>query len=120
MGRDHYVRVVYKGYLFPFGHRASLVKITERKFHNSTPGNVAYLRQRMFIIVREPEKTYGNTGLTTPDNHSYDRQMPFRRVRITTLVTPNLDDPQKSDLAVGGVHQLQSLFWPRVGNQDFL
>ena len=22
MGRDHYVRVVYKGYLFPFGHRA--------------------------------------------------------------------------------------------------
>ena len=117
MGRDHYVRVVYKGYLFPFGHRASLVKITERKFHNNLPGNPAYLRQRMFIIVREPETTYGNTGLTTPgpDDHSYDRQMPFRRVRITTLVTPNLNKPEDSDL--GGL--LQSLFWPRVGSADF-
>ncbi len=117
MGRDHYVRVVYKGYLFPFGHRASLVKITERKFHNNLPGNPAYLRQRMFIIVREPEKTYGNTGLTTPgpDDHSYDRQMPFRRVRITTLVTPNLNKPEDSDLG----SLLQSLFWPRVGSADF-
>ena len=116
MGRDHYVRVVYKGYLFPFGHRASLVKITERKFHNNLPGNTAYLRQRMFIIVREPEKTYGNTGLTTPaDNHSYDRQMPFRRVRITTLVTPNLNKPEDSDLS----NKAQSLFWPRVGPNDF-
>ena len=33
-GRDHYVRVVYEGFLFPFGHRASLVKITERKFED--------------------------------------------------------------------------------------
>lgn len=118
MGRDHYVRVVYKGYLFPFGHRASLVKITERKFHKDTPGNVAYLRQRMFIVVREPEKTFGGTGLENSKGHSYDRQMPFRRVRLTTLVTPNLDDPQNSDLVVG-VPQLQSLFWPRVGDQDF-
>ncbi|HEY5073931.1 MAG TPA: hypothetical protein VII34_04490, partial [Pyrinomonadaceae bacterium] len=119
MGRDHYVRVVYKGYLFPFGHRASLVKVTERKFHNNLPGNTAYLRQRMFIIVREPEKTYGDTGLQTPAGHAYDRQMPFRRVRITTLITPNLDDPQTSDLVVSGIPQLQSLFWPRVLNKDF-
>ncbi len=119
MGRDHYVRVVYKGYLFPFGHRASLVKITERKFHNHLPGNIAYLRQRMFIIVREPEKNYGGTGLTTSDNHSYDRQMPFRRVRITTLVTPNLDKPEDSDLPNGPGGLLQSLFWPRVGGKDF-
>ncbi|MEP6707912.1 MAG: hypothetical protein ABJC05_10350, partial [Pyrinomonadaceae bacterium] len=119
MGRDHYVRVVYKGYLFPFGHRASLVKVTERKFHTNLPGNTAYLRQRMYIIVREPEKTYGGTGLQTPDGHSYDRQMPFRRVRITTLVTPNLDDPQNSDLVIGSTPQLQSLFWPRVLNKDF-
>ena len=119
MGRDHYVRVVYKGYLFPFGHRASLVKITERKFHNNLPGNPAYLRQRMFIIVREPEKNYGGTGLTTTDGHSYDRQMPFRRVRITTLVTPNLDKPEDSDLPNGPGGLLQSMFWPRVGGKDF-
>ena len=121
MGRDHYVRVVYKGYLFPFGHRASLVKITERKFHNNLPGNIAYLRQRMFIIVREPEKIYENTGLSTTDGHSYDRQMPLHRVRITTLVTPNLDKPEDSDYKppFDTKETLQSLFWPRVAGNDF-
>ncbi|MCA1634146.1 MAG: hypothetical protein LC802_10635, partial [Acidobacteria bacterium] len=91
MGRDHYVRVVYQGYLFPFMHRASLVKITERKFHTDKSGNPAYMRQRMFIIVREPEKLYPSTGLKTPDDRSYDLQWPISRIRLTTLVTPNLN-----------------------------
>ena len=58
MARDHYVRVVYRGFLFPFGHRVSLVKVSERKFHNGkateeqVPGNTAYLRQRLFIVDR--------------------------------------------------------------------
>src|SRR5437870_7235560 len=79
-GRDNYVRVVYKGYLFPFGHRASLVKITERKFHPDKPGNIAYLRQRMFIIVREPEMAFVNTGIVQ-DDKQWDLQMPFSHVR---------------------------------------
>ncbi len=41
MGRDHFVRVVYQGYLFPFGHAASLVKITERKIENVTGQSTA-------------------------------------------------------------------------------
>ena len=236
MGRDHYVRVVYKGYLFPFGHRASLVKVTERKFHPQisflllatkqyfaqkmdlqlrtlkkrsqpevssfmndinenfekeiyglvdsiegksqreidllikkskqkfnektsaiiksadeklgkeftslaqsakdeyqfnidsvikeiaaryypdVPGNIAYLRQRMYIVVREPERIFvNNTGLRNNNNHSYDLQFPFWNVQITTLVTPNLDKPEDSDIDGKG----QSLFWPMVGNKDF-
>jgi hypothetical protein len=57
-GRDHYVRIVFEGYLYPFGHRAALVKVTERKFKevNGTP--FAYLAQRMFIVVRQPLKDY--------------------------------------------------------------
>lgn len=115
MGRDHYVRVVTKGYLFPFGHRASLVTITERKFR-SIPGNEkvgdlqkgqvgAFLLQRGFIIVRQPVKFYGNTGLTTGPGGSFgdpqmnsnsksgesvDRMLPFKSVRLTMLVTPDL------------------------------
>ena len=34
LGRDHYVRVMYEGYLCPFGHAASLIKVTERKFES--------------------------------------------------------------------------------------
>jgi hypothetical protein len=124
MGRDHYVRVVYQGYLFPFGHRASLIKVTERKFHRKVIGNraesIAYLRQRMYIVVRQPEKLFGDTGLKTSGGASYDLQFPFTRVRLTTLVTPDLDNPSVSDLQVNGADQLQSLFWPRVGGADFL
>ncbi len=119
MGRDNYVRVVYAGFLFPFGHRASLVKVTERKFqpHPGSPSRqVAYLRQRMFIVVREQDKVFGATNLATDAGESYDLMMPFKRVRITTLVTPNLDDPAASDYPDG---LLQSAFWPRVGQSDF-
>jgi hypothetical protein len=114
MGRDQYVRVVYKGYLLPFGHRASLVKVTERKLPTQEEkfDNNAYLFQRMYIIVRQFEKTYPAFG-----QKDDARRMPFKRVRITTLVTPNLDDPANSEVVSG---KNQSAFWPRVGNQDFL
>lgn len=81
-GRDHYVRIVYEGELWPYRHRAALVKITERKFKEAG-GNVgAYMIQRMFIVVREPEKQFN------------DRRLPYRRVRLTTLVTPDIAEPE--------------------------
>ena len=56
-GRDHYVKIVYEGYLYPPGHRATLVKVTERKVlaphgdaGNPADSPVAYLRQRMYIV----------------------------------------------------------------------
>lgn len=119
LGRDHYVRVVYKGALYPWGHRASLIKVTERKFHPNVKGNAAILRQRMFIVVREPYRLIGNTGLKRADGTQLDLQMPFKGARLTTLVTPNLDDPANSDLRVNNVDQLQSLFWPHVGAAPF-
>jgi hypothetical protein len=115
MGRDHYVRVVYKGYLLPFGHRASLIKVTERKFHPTHPGNVAYLRQRMFIVVRQPERIFNASGVRTAQQESYDRMMPFRWVRITTLVTPNLMPPEDSQVQ----NYTQNMFWPRLSSGDF-
>ncbi|MFD0385075.1 hypothetical protein ACFQ2B_31095 [Streptomyces stramineus] len=55
MGRDHYVRLIYEGFLCPFGHRAALVKVTERKFDDP---RAAYLHQRFFVLVRQPLRTY--------------------------------------------------------------
>ena len=102
IGRDQYVRVIYKGFLTSFGHRASVVKVTERKFYrdaSSTKGYIAYLWQRFFIIVREPVRTYE------------PREMPFRSVRILTKVTPTLADPANHELIAG---QGQSAFWPHL------
>ncbi len=102
LGRDHYVRVVYAGYLFPFGHRASLVKVTERKFFYrrgmQPPGYVAYLFQRMFILVKERDRSYSH------------RDLPFRTVTLKTRVTPDLADPLGSAIAPHGMEA----FWPRV------
>ena len=111
MGRDHYVRVVYAGYLFPFGHHASLVKITERKFQKVASGETyAVLKQRMFIVVREHEKTYPALG--QPND---GRAFPFKRVTITTVSTPNLDKPEDDCIA----NAAQSMFWPHVAGAPF-
>jgi hypothetical protein len=119
MARDHYVRVVYKGFLLPFGHRASLIKVSERRFHNDLPGNPAYLRQRMYIVVRERDRSYDRTDLgDAAGTQLYHRMFPFSRVRITTTVTPDLmlpTDPISKIVDPPVVASAsQNLFWPCV------
>ncbi len=113
MGRDHYVKVVYKGYLLPFGHQAALLKVTERKFFKAQDGqNIAYLFQKIYIVVRNPEKTF-----PAPFQPFEGREIPFQKVKITTNQTPPLDDPTATQiLPTSG----KSAFWPRVGGNDFL
>jgi hypothetical protein len=98
-GRDHYVRIVYEGRLRPFGHRASLVKVTERKFIDDGGIVVAHLTQRMFIVVREQVRSFD------------DRAMPFKRVRLTTLVTPDIAEPS----VIASTHRS---FWVEVVTAD--
>jgi hypothetical protein len=93
LGRDHFVKLVLGGYLVPFRHRASLVQITERKWQEGVPGRPAALRQRLFVIVREPELPYG-ADLA----NAHERVMPLKRVRLLTLVTPVIDPPASKDL----------------------
>ena len=124
MGRDHYVRVVYRGFLFPFGHRVALIKVSERKFHNGkataeqAPGNVAYLRQRMFIVIREKERTYDEASFlnaTSASGIRLARQFPFSRIQLLTETTPDIDKPEDSDIDNKG----QQMFWPRIGGKPF-
>ncbi len=118
-GRDHYVKIVYEGHLYPFGHRAALIKITERKFTDTPlPGGgstpVAPLIQREYIVVREPEKQYrGN--LSGPAELVAGRKLPLTSVRLTTLVTPDLTQP------LVPLPSTQFSFWVQVGTaaQDF-
>ncbi|MCX5256819.1 hypothetical protein OOK27_22235 [Streptomyces canus] len=92
-GRDQFVRVVREGCLFPFGHRAAHVEVTERVVEDA-PGKerIAGLRKHHFILVREPEKTYDPAEFP----HG-GREMPFRSVRITTLFTPTAEPEDLTD-----------------------
>jgi hypothetical protein len=112
MARDQYVRVVYPGYLFPFGHQAALVKVTERKIKPLGNGKdqdphapQARLYQRKFIVVGEPVRDYDH------------RDLPFTQARLRPLATPDLDDPAEASTPF--VVQGQDLFWPSVGNRRF-
>ena len=115
LARDHYVRVVYAGYLYPFGHRASLIKVTERKFVPPDGATVtettAYLRQHMYIVVREPEKNYG------AEPYQYARrEMPFwQSVQIKTVVTPDINPP----VMLPPNAKPHSSFWVQVGGVNF-
>ncbi len=91
MGRDQFVQVVYPGYLYPFGHKAALVKQTERRLENASP-SVARLYQRMFIVVGEPTKRYAALNL------------PFQEVRLDPLVTPTIQEPSATEQ--------KRFFWP--------
>jgi hypothetical protein len=124
--RDHYVRVVYKGYLLPFGHRVSLVKETRRYFTQGQ-GNTAYLLQRMFIMVREHVRRYPETTLVgKPDDKPmfYHRVFPFAEVRLNTEITPDLSKPedtkvQFTDPATSAQGNPQMYFWPAIDRNPF-
>jgi hypothetical protein len=113
LGRDQFVKVVLAGFLFPLGHRAVKITITERKLGHANqdvgmPGPVAYLRQRTFIVIKEPTKAYSH------------REIPFRTVTFTKLRSPNLSNNESVGTAPDGA----DIFWPRFqvagASQDVL
>ncbi|MEU7576606.1 hypothetical protein AB0B50_03255 [Streptomyces sp. NPDC041068] len=119
LGRDHYVRVMYRGRLWPFGHLADLVKVTERKFDHGRPDNAAYLNQRFFIMVREPVRAYGAPE-DNDDQKRLRRLFPFTSVRLLTLVTPDLEQPVTIPglSAIGGQPDEKLAFFPVSATED--
>ena len=123
MARDFYVRVEYVGFLFPFGHAASLIKVTERKFQwQGQPGGerIAPLRQRFFIVVRDRVRNYPR-AIPQP---AEGRSLPFRSVECLVEVTPDLDQPgaRPADRLPAGFYTdadpdipFRMAFWPSRG-----
>lgn len=125
LGRDIYVEVAYKGFLFPIGHRASLLKVSERRFfpHPETGKPTAYLIQRLFIVVGKREKNFPALG------QPFDgRPWPAHLITMAAGRTPDLRDPEHgadqqangrllfSDSTGAPLNGL--VFWPRVAAYD--
>jgi hypothetical protein len=91
MGRDQYVRIVRRGVLFPFGHRANLATVSERRFQGGDD-NAAVLVQYGKLEVTERVRDMA----PMPDAL-------FARVEILTLRTPalNIVPPLTPDLGFG-------------------
>lgn len=127
LGRDIFVEVLFKGFLLPFGHRASLVQVTERRYMRDPNGNVtAYLVQRMYI--QRGTKTVRFPGLGQPHQ---GRMMPFQNVSILSERSPDIvnpyDDPPAGVGKIGAGGRLGldgdrgmvgTIFWPRTAKSN--
>ncbi|WP_299822178.1 hypothetical protein [uncultured Jannaschia sp.] len=120
IGRDIFTEVVHKGFLFPLGIRASLVKVTERVFFmdKATGAITAPLRQRIFIRVANPVKLF--PAIKQPFG---GRRFPVRTLNLLTTVTPDIVDPNEEAAAEGEVASTGRIgleggaglvFWPRL------
>lgn len=98
LGRDVLGQVVYKGYLFPFGHRASMIKQTERIFlRTKKQGVKAILRQRIFLHVAQPLQRFPAVG--QPHRGS---MWCGESVTLRTIWTPDILDPTAAPIVKGG------------------
>lgn len=111
LGRDVAVEIVYKGFLYPLGNRASLVKVTERRFLSNPLGRfpTAYLIQRMFIRVGKPLKKFPGIGHPFQARDycvSQSLVLTKRTPDILDPTTPTASDPNHSDAGQYGRLQL--------------
>ena len=93
-GRDIYVRVTNRGYLFPLGHEAVIVTVVERVVVTDPEDHSyseAYLQVQTYIRVLQQEKSYPAPGQPFGTN-----DWPFATVEILTTVSPLLDEPNSA------------------------
>ena len=93
-GRDSYVRVEYARSLFPVGHAATLVKLSQRKFQwrekTNSRDRVAILRQRFFIVVREKIRAYPNAA-PQPDLGRIEGTLVHFRLNLVCVLIVHFD-----------------------------
>ncbi|MER7582392.1 hypothetical protein [Kitasatospora sp. NPDC097691] len=106
LGRDFHVKVAATGALFPFGHRAVYVEVTDRRFDGTDPA-VAALHRQSFLIVTEPVRD--DYGIGAGGGH--ERRFPFQRVAIDPGQASELDDA--SWIPLGSAPGDPRCFWPR-------
>ena len=120
LGRDAYVRVVYRGYLLPFGHNAAL-------FRSPSANSTARWRSREANRHPAPAPLHRPAARIVDysgEGHVHDgRGFPFERVELLTRITPDLKDPGfgKSRLVADGGDQIyggeitnDKAFWPMI------
>ncbi len=90
-GRDEYVEYQQPGLLWPLGHRASQITITERRFEPGPGGAIGgYLRQYTRIQVTQPVRDYRRCLAGFPFG---GRELMVTGIRFTVLQTPKLTPP---------------------------
>jgi hypothetical protein len=99
-GRDQFVRIVLRGWLFPLGHRAVVIEISDRILYpdivHPLRWSNAVMQSQVFIRVLEPVKTY------PAPYQLYPSDWPFSSIEMKTIITPSLGHPAGVQAGVPG------------------
>jgi hypothetical protein len=114
LGRDERVIAADKGFLFPFGFRATLLTINQRVYvpDPAGTGTVAIEIRRRRIVTRRPTKNFPAIG--QPDS---SRDWAASSMTLLTDTTPDLikwSDPDGGGITLSGAYGPLKIFWPRV------
>jgi hypothetical protein len=106
LGRDHHVKVISEGFLYPFGTPCELVLLSERVFGQDKNGHfVAPLIEQIFLQIPQPNSiAVGHV------------ESPFTALSVTTPRSPPLDLPPGGDPET---YRHYDFFLPMVGGVPF-
>lgn len=85
LGRDVRVRTISSAVLYPFGHQAEYVEVTERAFLSFSP-SVMGLRKRRTLVITDPVRR-------PTDDPALARALPFTEVEIMQRMIEDLAPP---------------------------
>jgi hypothetical protein len=91
LGRDHYVRVVERGVLYPFGHRAAFIETAKRVLRPAGSRAVAGLHRETLLLVLEPLRP------TVDGDLELRRRFPFSAVEILASSFPDIKPPADAE-----------------------
>lgn len=91
LGRDQTVRVLSRGVLYPLGHKAVFVEMTERQLDPKASAPVAALRKHITLIVTEPIRAASS-------DPAVSHLFPFSETEILTRYVGNLLDPSQNSV----------------------
>ena len=130
-GRDHYVKVVYDGFLFPIGVRAQYIREVERRIAFRDGAPIARLEKRYFVEIKEPQLDFpADVKTVIPDAGPANdeqwgiqsrRKFGFTRLDFTRhpLRTPPLD-PEWSDHVPDASNGELNVRWIRINGKHHL
>jgi WD40 repeat protein len=104
LGRDMKVRTLAKGAMYPFGHRALFLQVSERVF-DPAAGDAAVLRVLRVLTIVEPVRR-------APADGPVRRGFPMGDVEITETTFVNLADPVYQHTVLPVVGSKATHFWP--------
>ncbi|MDE8763078.1 hypothetical protein PZB21_28480 [Rhizobium sp. CBK13] len=116
-GRTQFDKVERRGFLYPFGHRLTLIEETNRRQHELNGATYAVLKKKWYVVVEQSEIDLSPPRLLKGASDETFR-MPFRNVRIVETSTPNLDPPAIQKIT--DTNACNTYFWGSLCGQQFL